>query len=138
MIQAEAEAAPRRWLSGRTRPQRGAAERRATPAQPESELAHDHDDLRAVQAPIKLRQRDLPESASVTLAAEGDINFRGALGAERDVPVGFREIRPSFVLDTDATAEQRETLLRLTERYCVVLQTLRGPAKLIITQRVPG
>ena len=74
----------------------------------------------------------------MTLAAEGDINFRGALGAEREVPVGVREIRPSFVLDTGATAEQRETPLRLTESYCVVLQSLRGPAKLITSQRVPG
>lgn len=132
MTQAEAEAAPHRW------PHTIEAERRAIPAQPEGESAHDHDDLRTVQAPIKQRYRDLPESASVTLAAEGDINFRGALGAEREVSVGVREIRPSFVLDTGATAEQRETLLRLTERYCVVPQTLRGQAKLITSQRLPG
>jgi uncharacterized OsmC-like protein len=57
--------------------------------------------------------------------AEGDIDFRGTLGVERDAPVGFAAIRLRFEVDTDASAEQQETLLRLTERYCVVLQTLR-------------
>jgi len=60
--------------------------------------------------------------------AEGDLDFRGTLGVDRDVPVGFLRIRLSFDLDTDASAEQLATLVRLTERYCVVLQTLRtGP-----------
>ena len=63
-----------------------------------------------------------------TVRAEGDLDFRGTLGVDREAPVGFREIRLTFALDTDATAEQRATLLRLTERYCVVLQTLRGSA----------
>ncbi|MEO8633990.1 MAG: OsmC family protein [Gemmatimonadales bacterium] len=165
-----------------------------------------HDELRAVQTPIKQRYRDHPEVALVTLAAEGsldgaaltcrvdtgralvvaglhpatggtgmqacsgdmllealvacagvtvqavataigltlvqgtvraegDLDFRGTLGVDREAPVGFREIRLSFALDLDATAEQRETLLRLTERYCVVLQTLRGSAKLNTTLR---
>jgi uncharacterized OsmC-like protein len=56
--------------------------------------------------------------------AEGDLDFRGTLGVDKQAPVGFRDIRLSFELDTDATAEQLDTLKRLTERYCVVLQTL--------------
>jgi len=59
------------------------------------------------------------------LAAEGDLDFRGTLGVAKDAPVGFREIRLAFELDTDAPAEQRKKLIELTERYCVVLQTLR-------------
>jgi uncharacterized OsmC-like protein len=57
--------------------------------------------------------------------AEGDLDFRGTLGVSKDAPVGFQTIRLRFELDTDATAEQLATLLKLTERYCVVLQTLR-------------
>jgi uncharacterized OsmC-like protein len=56
--------------------------------------------------------------------AEGDLDFRGTLGVDKQAPVGFRDIRLSFELDTDATPEQLDTLKRLTERYCVVLQTL--------------
>ena len=59
--------------------------------------------------------------------AEGDLDFRGTLGVSKDAPVGFRAIRLSFALETDATAEQLATLEKLTERYCVVLQTLRTP-----------
>jgi uncharacterized OsmC-like protein len=60
--------------------------------------------------------------------AEGDLDFRGTLGVEREAPVGFADIRLRFELDTDADDEQLATLLKLTERYCVVLQTLaRGP-----------
>src|SRR4029078_2664232 len=59
--------------------------------------------------------------------AEGDLDFRGTLGVSKDVPVGFRDIRLNFDLDTDASAEQLATLCRLTERYCVVYQTLRQP-----------
>jgi uncharacterized OsmC-like protein len=58
--------------------------------------------------------------------AEGDLDFRGTLGVDRAAPVGFREIRLAFELDTDETAERIDTLLKLTERYCVVLQTLRN------------
>jgi len=58
------------------------------------------------------------------LKAEGDLDFRGTLGVSKEVPVGFQEIRLQFELDTDATDEQLATLLRLTERYCVVYQTL--------------
>jgi uncharacterized OsmC-like protein len=60
--------------------------------------------------------------------AEGDLDFRGTLGVDREAPVGFRDIRLVFELDTEADDEQLATLLKLTERYCVVLQTLtRGP-----------
>jgi uncharacterized OsmC-like protein len=60
--------------------------------------------------------------------AEGDLDFRGTLGVDRDAPVGFSAIRLSFDLDTDADEEQLATLQRLTERYCVVLQTIaRSP-----------
>jgi uncharacterized OsmC-like protein len=62
------------------------------------------------------------------VAAEGDLDFRGTLGVAKDVPVGFKEIRLSIKLDTDAGAEERRKLLELTERYCVVFQTLsRSP-----------
>jgi uncharacterized OsmC-like protein len=76
--------------------------------------------LRAVATGIGVNLRD----AQIT--AEGDLDFRGTLGVARDAPVGFRAIRLRFELDTDAAEEQRQTLVRLTERYCVVLQTLRG------------
>lgn len=59
-----------------------------------------------------------------TVRAEGDLDFRGTLGVEKTAPVGFREIRLSFELDGDADAEQLANLQRLTERYCVVYQTL--------------
>ena len=59
------------------------------------------------------------------VVAEGDIDFRGTLGVDRQAPVGFSDIRLRFELDTDAAQDQIDTLLRLTERYCVVLQTLR-------------
>lgn len=60
------------------------------------------------------------------LVAEGDLDFRGTLGIGKEAPVGFRAIRLSITLDTDADAEQRRKLIELTERYCVVYQTLRG------------
>jgi uncharacterized OsmC-like protein len=65
--------------------------------------------------------------------AEGDLDFRGTLGVDRDAPVGFRTIRLSFDLDTEADEQQLATLLRLTERYCVVYQTLSGGATLSTT-----
>ena len=58
---------------------------------------------------------------------EGELDFRGTLGVSKEVAVGFQAIRVRLELDTDASAEQLETLLKLTERYCVVLQTLRAP-----------
>ena len=60
-----------------------------------------------------------------SVRAEGDLDFRGTLGIERTAPVGFRDIRLSFGLDTDEPQDRIDTLLKLTERYCVVLQTLR-------------
>jgi len=63
---------------------------------------------------------------SGTVRAEGDLDFRGTLGVDKEAPVGFRDIRLVFDLEHDATDEQIETLLRLTRRYCVVLQTLVG------------
>ena len=65
-----------------------------------------------------------------TVRAEGDLDFRGTLGVAKEAPVGFTAIRLSFELDTDASEEQIATLLRLTERYCVVFQTLARPAQL--------
>jgi uncharacterized OsmC-like protein len=75
--------------------------------------------LKAVATALGIDLRD----ASVT--AEGDLDFRGTLGVAKDAPVGFREIRLRFDLDTGAPAEQKQKLIELTERYCVVLQTLR-------------
>jgi uncharacterized OsmC-like protein len=60
------------------------------------------------------------------IRAEGDLDFRGTLAVDREAPVGFSAIRLSFDLDTDAADEQLETLLKLTERYCVVFQTIAG------------
>jgi uncharacterized OsmC-like protein len=61
---------------------------------------------------------------NATVTAEGDLDFRGTLGVAKDAPVGFAAIRLSFDLDTDETEERKATLLKLTERYCVVFQTL--------------
>jgi uncharacterized OsmC-like protein len=66
------------------------------------------------------------EIRSGEVRAEGDLDFRGTLGVAKDAPVGFREIRLKFLLDTDAGREQLDKLLQLTERYCVVYQTLRA------------
>jgi uncharacterized OsmC-like protein len=77
--------------------------------------------LRAVATAIGVDLR------SARVSAEGDLDFRGTLGVSKEAPVGFRDIRLRFDLETDASEEQRATLLRLTERYCVVLQTLRLP-----------
>jgi uncharacterized OsmC-like protein len=68
------------------------------------------------------------------VSAEGDLDFRGTLGLSKEVPVGFRNIRLQFTLDTDASEEQLTTLLRLTERYCVVYQTLARPPALAVTR----
>jgi uncharacterized OsmC-like protein len=67
---------------------------------------------------------------SGTVRAEGDLDFRGTLGVDKEAPVGFREIRLSFDIDTDATEEQIASLIKLTERYCVIFQTLNKPPKL--------
>jgi uncharacterized OsmC-like protein len=68
------------------------------------------------------------EVRSGTVHAEGDLDFRGTLGVDREAPVGFRAIRLAFTVETDADDATLATLLRLTERYCVVYQTLRRPA----------
>ena len=70
---------------------------------------------------------------AATIEAEGDLDFRGTLGVAKDVPVGFVQIRLRFKLDTDATEEQIASLLRLTERYCVIYQTLTHPPKIDIS-----
>ena len=67
--------------------------------------------------------------------AEGDLDFRGTLGVSKDVPVGFQRIRLSFALDTNASDDQLATLVRLTERYCVVLQTLRHAPEVHVSRR---
>jgi uncharacterized OsmC-like protein len=61
------------------------------------------------------------------VTVEGDLDFRGTLGVDKAAPVGFRDLRLAFDVDCEATPEQRATLFRLTERYCVILQTLRQP-----------
>lgn len=74
---------------------------------------------------------------SGSVHAEGDLDFRGTLGVAKDAPVGFREIRLRFRLDTDASEEQLATLLKLTERYCVVYQTIRsGPTTTVGIEKV--
>lgn len=65
--------------------------------------------------------------------AEGDLDFRGTLGVAKDAPVGFIGIRLNFALDADASEEQINTLIRLTERYCVVYQTLRQPPEISVS-----
>src|SRR5207249_7499895 len=80
--------------------------------------------LNAVATALGIQLRD------AKVRAEGDLDFRGTLGVSKDVAGGFGRIRLQFVLDTDASQEQLATLLRLTERYCVVYQTLSRPAKI--------
>jgi uncharacterized OsmC-like protein len=82
--------------------------------------------LRAVATAL-----DLPVRGG-EVRAEGDLDFRGTLGVSKEAPVGFRAIRLHFALDTDASPEQLATLEKLTERYCVVLQTLRTPPALSV------
>ena len=85
--------------------------------------------LSAVATSLGIELRD------ASLQAEGDLDFRGTLGVAKDAPVGFQNIRLQFTLDTDASEEQLATLLRLTERYCVVFQTLAHPPQLTVSQR---
>jgi uncharacterized OsmC-like protein len=86
--------------------------------------------LNAVATALGIPLRD------ATIRAEGDLDFRGTLGVSKDVPVGFKQMRLNFDLDTDATEEQLATLIRLTERYCVVYQTLTQPAEISVLHRV--
>src|SRR5438477_11906448 len=73
---------------------------------------------------------------SGAVRAEGDLDFRGTLGVAKDAPVGFQRIRLYFDLDTDASEDQLSTLVRLTERYCVVYQTLRQPPEIVVSHHV--
>lgn len=87
--------------------------------------------LEALVACAGVTLRAVATSLGITLGetqvvAEGLLDFRGTLGVSKDVPVGFQQIRLSFALDTDADEATRATLLKLTERYCVVLQTLKA------------
>ncbi len=70
-----------------------------------------------------------------TVKAEGDLDFRGTIGVSKEAPVGFRDIRLHFDLETDADAEKLATLLKLTERYCVVYQTLRAAPPIAVSHR---
>jgi uncharacterized OsmC-like protein len=67
-----------------------------------------------------------------TVSAEGDLDFRGTLGVDKEAPVGFRAIRLAFALETDAPQEKLDQLLKLTERYCVVFQTLNHKPELSV------
>jgi uncharacterized OsmC-like protein len=84
--------------------------------------------LRAVATAIGVQLRD------ATVSAEGDLDFRGTLGVAKDAPVGFQRIRLGFDLSTDASEEQLATLIRLTERYCVVYQTLRNTPEITVSR----
>lgn len=86
--------------------------------------------LNAVATALGIQLRD------AKVRAEGDVDFRGTLGVSKDVPVGFQRIRLRFGLDTDASAEQVASLIRLTERYCVVYQTLSCPAKIDVESQL--
>lgn len=86
--------------------------------------------LNAVATALGIEVRD------ALLQAEGDLDFRGTLGVAKDAPVGFQNIRLSITLDTGASDEQLETLLRLTERYCVVYQTLVRAPTMTVTRQV--
>ena len=86
--------------------------------------------LRAVATAIGVELRE------ATVTAEGDLDFRGTLGVTKDVPVGFQRVRVHFDLATDASQDQLDTLIRLTERYCVVYQTLRQSPVLSVSRKV--
>jgi uncharacterized OsmC-like protein len=88
--------------------------------------------LRAVATALEIPIR------AGTVEVEGDLDFRGTLGVSKEVPVGFQAIRVRFKLDSQATAEQLGTLEKLTERYCVVLQTLRTPPTVTVRQEQTG
>jgi uncharacterized OsmC-like protein len=87
--------------------------------------------LKAVATAIDIPLR------SGAVSAEGDLDFRGTLGVAKEAPVGFAQIRLRFDIETDAPQEKLEQLLKLTERYCVVYQTIRsGPPVAVVMQRV--
>jgi uncharacterized OsmC-like protein len=84
--------------------------------------------LRAVATSIGVDLRD------ATVTAEGDLDFRGTLGVSKEIAVGFQRVRLKFDLATDASEEQLATLIRLTERYCVVYQTLRRSPEISVSR----
>jgi len=84
--------------------------------------------LNAVATALGIELRD------ASLEAEGDLDFRGTLGVSKEVPVGFQSIRLKISLDTDAEEDQLATLVRLTERYCVVYQTLVHPPEITVSR----
>jgi uncharacterized OsmC-like protein len=86
--------------------------------------------LNAVATSLGLPVRD------ARITAEGDLDFRGTLGVAKDAPVGFREIRLSFAVEGVLSGDQLATLLKLTERYCVVLQTLKQSPAISLTSRI--
>ena len=86
--------------------------------------------MNAVATALGIELRD------ASVQAEGDLDFRSTLGVAKEAPVGFQAIRLRFTLDTDASQEQVATLLRLTERYCVVFQTLAHPPALTVSSQV--
>ncbi len=88
--------------------------------------------LRAVATAL-----DLPVSGG-TVHAEGDLDFRGTLGVDKGAPVGFTDIRLRFDLDTEASAEQLATLFKLTERYCVVYQSLASGPNISLVNQMDG
>jgi uncharacterized OsmC-like protein len=87
--------------------------------------------MNAVATALGIELRD------AVVQAEGDLDFRGTLGVTKEVPVGFQNIRLRFTLDTDASEQQLATLLRLTERYCVVYQTLAHPPVMMVSRQSP-
>jgi uncharacterized OsmC-like protein len=95
--------------------------------------------LQALVACAGVTMRSVATSMEIavtgTVHAEGDLDWRGTLGVDREAPVGFRAIRMRFELDSDASDEQLEKLQELTERYCVVLQTLAGTPELSVSLR---
>ena len=83
--------------------------------------------LNAVATALELKVRD------ATVRAEGDLDFKGPLGVDKGAPVGFRDIRLSFDIDGDLTEDELATLMKLTERYCVVYQTLTSTPPISVT-----
>ena len=83
--------------------------------------------LNAVATAIEVELRD------ATITAEGDLDFRGTLGVDKEAPVGFKNIRLNFDLDTDADQEQIDTLIKLTERYCVVFQSISNKPEMTVS-----
>jgi uncharacterized OsmC-like protein len=84
--------------------------------------------LKAVATALEFKLR------SGLVRAEGDLDFRGTLGVDKQAPVGFRDIRLTFDLDTDEPQDRIDTLIKLTERYCVIYQTLKNPPPLALNR----